>query len=286
MIQDYEDYELIFQDDSSENYDVDKIKGLMPDEFREKHGVRFFHNEKNVGTVRNLNMGIHKANGVIVMPMAADDYLYGPHVFSKFMNEFEKKSCNICCCSIVQEKSKRVLPTKKDLEMIKNGTQRELLDRLYASNCIIGALLTLRKSFFLEKNLFDTRFVLVEDYPTFLKIIKEGERINFINEVCLVHGEDGISNRFSTLFNKNKIATKDSKLIKDLYVMPYLSEVSNKTIRRYIAACYYLRYHSNRKQFILKFIQYIDIWIKVLLYHVKSYFSKSNDGIYYYLERK
>lgn len=280
--QDYENYELIFQDDGSDAYNYGAIKKLMSAKFMEDHNVKFFHNSKNVGTVKNLNLGIEHASGEIVMPIACDDFLYDKHVLSRFINEFKDPSCNICCCSVIQEKSRIIFPDAVDVELITNGSTRALLDRMYASNCISGALLTVRKSFFTKQHLFDTRFVLVEDYPTFLYMIKKGEKIRFIKDICLVHGENGISNRFTTLFNRNKIATQDSKLIKDIYVMPYVGEVKNIVIRRYIIACYYLRYSKNAVEFIVKFAQYLDIWIKVISYYLLH--KNRTIGIYYYLK--
>lgn len=281
MKQDFIDYELIFQDDGSSDYDSDQIKMIMSEDYIELHSVRFYHNDSNVGTVRNLNKGIANSHGCFVMPIAVDDYFAHDHVLSAFMNEFQDETCNVCTCMIIGEKSKTIFPSKKDAELTKHGTQRELLDRMYASNCMCGALLTFRKDYFIRENLFDTRFMLVEDYPTFLKLIHKGERIKLIEEVCLVHGEDGISNRISTLFNKNKVATQDSKLIKDIYVMPYLSEVKNKRVRRYVIACYYLRYHKTKVHLVIKLLQYFDIWIQVALYYL--FHSKSINDIYYYL---
>ena len=284
IVQDFDNYELIFQDDGTQEYDENRIKCLMSSDYLERHNVQFFHNERNVGTVQNLNRGYSHANGKIVMPIAMDDYLANEHVFSLFMKEFKNESCNVCTCSVIQEKSKTIFPRKRDIDITRNGTTRELLDRLYASNCISGALMTTRKDFFIKENLFDTRFRLIEDYPTWLKIVKEGERIRVIEDVCLVHGESGVSNRFQTLFNRNKIATRDAKLIKDIFVMPNITDVKNKLVRRYIVACYYVRYHKNKIQFFIKLLQYIDVWVWVTLYYILHF--KDKDGIYYYLKKK
>ena len=74
MKQDFDNYELIFQDDGSTDYKPEMIEDLMPEEYRKRHNVRLYHNEKNQGTVKNINIGVSHSNGKIIMPMAVDDY--------------------------------------------------------------------------------------------------------------------------------------------------------------------------------------------------------------------
>jgi len=97
----------------------------------------------------------------------------------------------------------------------------------------------------------------------------------------IIHGENGVSTRRSTLKKKNIVAHKDAKLIKDKYVMPYLNNVESKNARRYILACYYLKFSESHKQFVLKFFRYIDIWISVFFYLVWKKISNRSEISFY-----
>jgi len=74
MNQTYSNIELIFADDASEKINLTEIKKYINNTKKENIvNVKYCVNEKNVGTVRNINNALKYCNGKYIKFFAADE---------------------------------------------------------------------------------------------------------------------------------------------------------------------------------------------------------------------
>lgn len=286
-MQDYPNIEVIVQDDHSDGFNEERILSYFHTKNHNSKKIIINRNRENLGTVKSYNAAIQMANGDIIVPLAGDDQFAGKHVISRIVQTFCKTNCKVCCGIIENEQSHARYPIKKDTLLLQKNNKEILLERLYAANFISGAALFWKRDFLLDIGGFDTSYQLVEDYPMVFYLVNHGIKIECVNSLTTIHGEDGISNRFSTLFGKNKRASLDGKLVKDKEVIPYLKNIKNRRLRRYIEACYYLKYSAGQREFITKFLYYMDVWLEIIFYFImKQIDSRKYPHIYYYIARR
>ena len=202
--QTYQDIELIIADDASKDNTVE-----VAQEWIASHRERFVDcvllaHEKNHGVVGNMNSGIQVATGYYIKMLAADDRLQ-PRYMEVHVDYLNERGVD-CVCSHMRafriESGRAVYfdfypPAGPDFFDSDAQTQYRMLlgiNRIYTPT-----LLATRKLYD-RHGLFDTRFPFIEDYPFYLKLTREGTKMNFL-DVCLVdycYSETSLSNATST----------------------------------------------------------------------------------------
>lgn len=279
--QNYQNIELIIQDDGSKNFDRSAIEELVEHKSENVRGVVINHNDTNVGTVKNYNNAVKSSTGDFIVPLSCDDILYDSETISNIVDCFQKTQCNVCTGYVVGELTHTLWPSKKEIQLLLPENRERFRNHIFASNFIFGAAIYWRAGYLKELGGFDEDYILVEDYPMVLRLIEKKETIAFIPEKTVIHGENGVSTRWNTLKKKNMVAHRDAKLIKDKYVMPYLNSINNKSIRRYVEACYYMKFSENRIQFFGKLFKYVDVWISVAIYLLWKRLNRCPEICYY-----
>lgn len=281
FIQDYEDIEIVIQDDGSKNFDMNIVETELQYKKNNIKNIIVNHNKKNVGTVKNYNLAVKCSTGEYIVPLASDDQFYDSGVISNIVNYFNKENCNVCTALVKGELSHYVFPTNNEIKLFNYENIQMYKEHLFASNFICGAALYWKKKYLVDIGYFDESFVLVEDYPIVLHLIELNQQVSFMKKITVIHGENGISTRLNTLLKKNKLADNDAKKIKDKYVLPNIDSISNYKIKRYILACYYLKFSRNKTEFLKKFIKYIDVWISVFYYLIWKKIHKAANISYF-----
>ncbi len=266
FFQDYDNMELIIQDDGSVEFDKEYIQTLIEKKNSNIKNVIINHNEKNLGTVKNYNIAVNCATGKYIVPLSCDDIFFDSNVIKNTIEFFIKTNCNVCTGYVVGESSHNIHPTKKEIDLFLPENKMKLRDRLFASNFICGASIYWKTKFLRDIGGFDEEFKLVEDYPMVLRLLQRDEPIFFMPFKTVIHGEEGISSRKNILRKKNILAHYDAKHIKNKYVLPHLNIIEDKNKRRYILACYYFKFSENKVQFMMKFFKYIDVWCSMFFY--------------------
>ncbi|MCF8406823.1 MAG: glycosyltransferase [Chitinophagaceae bacterium] len=80
-IQNFKNYEVIISDDSNDN----SVEELLKD-FKGKFEIKYFKNEKALGTPANWNHAISKATGQWIKLMHDDDWFSNEHSLEKFVS--------------------------------------------------------------------------------------------------------------------------------------------------------------------------------------------------------
>lgn len=231
--QSYNNIQLIISDDSS----IDFPKTLIENNIIDKSGnniVKYciLQNDVNLGTVRNLNNALEFAEGDYIIPLASDDVFFDNQVVANFVDSFKSIDNDVLIITsqvenFDQNLHEHISFSISDRQKLLLLNQQDLFYEL-AKNCFIPSGGTAyRKEYFNKYGKFDERYRLIEDWPTFLKISKKGERISFSDFISVKHRSGGVSNikknnSTSRIYHEDLIKTMDYE------IMPYLNLIERK----------------------------------------------------------
>ena len=236
--QDYPLIELIVSEDGSNSFEkapvINYIKNNAGSNIR---SFQVIVNEKNKGTVGNINGALNYASGEYIKLIAADDTYPNEKVFSRQVSVLKSENYEIVVGNIVecdaklqpldifgfsQLKIEELLANKKDALLkyvcLKNP-------RVLATQAIC-----FKKSFFEKYGCFDERFRLVEDLPLAVKIAAENVKIGYDNSECVKHrGSVGISTSNNLFDNKRINYYKDLETYFKCILMPLSDRIGHKS---------------------------------------------------------
>ena len=248
LIQDYENLELIVTDDASSDFDKNAVQDYIEENKRENlQEYRVIAHQQNVGTVRNLNSAIAKAAGNYVTVFAGDDCLYDEHTLSNYEKGFaehpEKNIITAQCYRYDSEMKEFLLKQVPENRAYQINESPALVQFRMLSewNAFAMGATAFRKATLEKYNFFDERYRLVEDWPLFLKLTRNGERFYFIDFVALKHRYGGLSKRKS---KENNFALTSKDFCLDLLavfeneIFPYMGDLSweeqSQRVARYL----------------------------------------------------
>lgn len=198
--QNYANIELIISDDCSEYFDKESILKYV--EKNKRQNVRNLIinvNVNNLGTVKNINAALKYAKGEYIKLLAADDELYEENVLSRFVehlkeNGFEIVASRFAVCDESFQTIKYLLPEKKNIQFIENLPPVKLYGKLAVENIIGGVGVCMRRDLIYKYKLFDERYILTEDLPTWLILLRHGVKIGYMDFITVKYRENGVSN--------------------------------------------------------------------------------------------
>lgn len=218
--QTYSNYEVIVSDDGSPNYtqeDFDKITEQYKNEFTY---FKLINNGINRGTVKHFNSLIRQAKGTIICPLSSGDQFYNENSLQEIMNAFDQEDKLIYT-------SKRMIKKENSIEYYPSLYQVSLLDQsnhffeyiMKYGNFVSGASTYYKKEIFDKYGLFDEKYKLLEDYPFYVNLAFNNEKIGYIDYPTIQYELGGIS----TASNRNPLLDQD-------YVTLFKDVLSQKDI--------------------------------------------------------
>ena len=218
--QTYSNYEVIVSDDGSPNYtqeDFDKITEQYKNEFTY---FKLINNGINRGTVKHFNSLIKQAKGTIICPLSSGDQFYNENSLQEIMNAFDQEDKLIYT-------SKRMIKKENSIEYYPSLYQVSLLDQsnhffeyiMKYGNFVSGASTYYKKEIFDKYGLFDEKYKLLEDYPFYVNLAFNNEKIGYIDYPTIQYELGGIS----TASNRNPLLDQD-------YVTLFKDVLSQKDI--------------------------------------------------------
>lgn len=235
FLQSYPRLELVVIDDGSENYDEAKIN----DYIQQKKGpnierVVLLTNAENRGTVYSMNRAFAQAQGEFIQVFAADDQLTGENVTQNFIHRFDELGDDAMMIAAMVELYDQTL-TNAEGAFNSPAMQDELeaMDaeeqfRSCAVRCVfpIGGS-CMRKQLFLQYGPFNERYKIVEDWPFFLTILRQGVKVHTAQFSALAHRAGGVSHSICSQTSPYEMAFRSDMLaIMENDVLPYLSRLS------------------------------------------------------------
>lgn len=253
FFQDYPNIELIVTDDASNDFNLkDIIRYIKNHKKKNIKSVQFIINKKNIGTVKTLNKALKKSTGEFILFFASDDRLSKNNVLTRFFEAFQNEQKNIISSQWVlcddklnvQHNYLNVLEARV-LNLISAKLQ---FLRLCKSNIYGAGATTYRASIFKKYGYLDEKYYLLEDWPLWLKMLWNNDKIYYENFVALYHRGGGLS-QTSNLTKSKKIFFNELILVYRREILSKLDSFSN-IIKIYLLKCYkrqidYLSRYSN-----------------------------------------
>lgn len=232
MSQDYPHIQYIIVDDGSDSEDYTGLfEGIQ--ENNHLDSLRVIRLAENQGTVRALNAGIRESEGRYIFNLAADDVFTDEHVLSDWVEEFEETgSMVITGIREVFDETMRVrlrsAPSKNVKRTISDSEPRELYRSMFDYNMIVGCCTAQSRECIERYGPFDEMYRIIEDYPRYLRLTREGVKIHFFDRSVVKYRLGGISSqgRFDEQYEK------ESDLIYDREIAPF-AEDGDRALERY-----------------------------------------------------
>lgn len=188
--------EIIFSDDGSPEFDEEKIKRLCINKPANIRDIKIRHSKENHGTVHNFNQAVNLCDGEIIVSLAADDCLYNKTTVKDIVDCFQRTNSLILASKQIHktDKTSIILPFDMDKKILKKGDPYEVWHLISAFPCCIyGSCAYFKKEVFIKYGKCDENYKLLEDWPFFLRVLENNERIGFLDKVTLIHRTGGIS---------------------------------------------------------------------------------------------
>ena len=229
--QTYDNIELIITDDAANNFNKNMVEKIFK-QYSPKNitQLKYVINKENIGTVKTINKALELVDGEYVLFFATDDTLASKDVIQNYVNIFNDNSINIITSNwILCDENLKIKNRFQKSKFLKKFNKWNV-KRQYAQLCktnIYGAGSTCyRKLIFDKYGNFDEEFKYLEDWPLWLKLTLNNEKIYYSNFDGLLHRDGGISHDKST----NKIRTEFFKEILLLYRNIILKNIDHLNI--------------------------------------------------------
>ncbi|MBI6873584.1 glycosyltransferase [Clostridium aciditolerans] len=241
IMQDYNNIQLVISDDCSEHFDEQKILSYINKHKRVNiKDVVICKNDKNLGTVKNINSALKHANGKYIKLLAADDQLYDNSVLTQFVKYLETTGVMIATstCAVYDEKLEQIkylYPETNNRKLIKKLPPNRLYRKLAVCNIIGGVGVCMRKDLLNKYGLFDDRYLLTEDLPTWLILSRNGVKIGYIDNVTVKYRLNGVSNGESSpstqILKDDLVKIIDNEILPNRYMLTTYGRREVKFIR-------------------------------------------------------
>lgn len=188
--QTFNDIELIISDDCSTDNTLDIVTDWVEKNHRKigKHGKDplIITTDNNGGICHNYNNGLKFAHGKWIKYIAGDDILEVDCI-SSFVEAAEKCDDKIFICGTKPfTNSNTCLPERLLPEKWFKGDFRSQEKLIVRKGTIIeGPIFFLHRETLLSLNGFEEKYPFIEDYPLYMKFLKNGYRINLVQK-CLI----------------------------------------------------------------------------------------------------
>lgn len=223
LSQDYPNVQLIVCDDGTEGFDQIKLEEFLRTQER-RLAFKVIHWPQNGGTVQNLNRSLPFAEGDWVMPLAADDALANQETLTHLMEQVRASGrrwiiSKTGMCDENLERCGTIVPSEADIAYL-NGAERSALYYRLCRDCFLpssGAVY--QRKVLDESGGFDPRYKLVEDWPLFLKLVRNGLIPEVSAEVCVFHRGGGVSKKHA---GGNQDYQRDLIAVMENEILPHL----------------------------------------------------------------
>lgn len=197
LTQDYPKIELIISDDGSDYFNSEQIKQYIIN--HQKGNILntiIITRKRNIGTVKNINKALKCSSGEFIKILGGDDSYPSPETFSLQVNDLEKKhslvsigkaqQCDYYMRTIFDE---RISRSNESLPLIMQMNYPSALKFISKNDIFPIAIQALcyRRLFFELYGMCDEDYILIDDSPSVIKILKNIKKASFLNIITVNH---------------------------------------------------------------------------------------------------
>ncbi|MBU3179277.1 glycosyltransferase [Clostridium estertheticum] len=228
--QNYPYIEIIISDDFSGDFNKDEIEKFI---ISNKKGniVNYVINQNpsNLGIVKNLNNAISLATGNYFINLACDDVLFDGEVISSIVKCFSDSNYLVLAGFVAQydEQLKGCLLTTPTWQYIKYtyGNPIDCYKKLCEGNFIPSPGMAYKRELINRYGMYDEEYRLLEDYPRWLYLTRNGCSIGFLQRNIVKYRTGGISSNRNVEIDK--IYNDDLELVRKKEILPYLNSIKD-----------------------------------------------------------
>lgn len=201
MKQDYPNIELIVSDDASDNFPVEEItKFINKNKKPNIKNVKIITNDKNVGTVKNINNAFKNGSGKYFIGLPGDDIFFDNFVISKIVKRFLETNYPIISCRRLKSTEEKLLPLRlmPSEEYLKNIEKLDTSSKQYRAfgvgryfEMASGSATYFSKEHFDEWGYFDEKYKLWEDGPFYAQYTRAGKVIPTAYDIISIRYREG-----------------------------------------------------------------------------------------------
>jgi glycosyltransferase involved in cell wall biosynthesis len=208
--QTYNNIELIITDDASQDKTVQICKNWLVENSNRFVRSKLLTIDENTGIPSNCNRGIIESKGQWIKLIAGDDILLNDCITFNLEYINYNTNCKILLskCQIFNKVNDfkyylYELPFPYQIDFF-NLTAKDQYKNLLIRNFVWNSPSSFISRDFLFKNgLFDKKFKLIEDLPFWLKITKNGTKLQFLNKTTVLQRKcDSVTNPDSKWINE------------------------------------------------------------------------------------
>lgn len=206
--QTFENLELIISDDSSEDKTLEICKKWINKNKSRFNNIKILNSKKNMGIVKNINKAIKITTGNWIKIIAADDILMKNCIEKNIIHSIDN-NYEILFSKMLSfrdtVKGREHIDDKNNLieKFFSKDSQRQFKELIF-ENKISAPTAFFNKKIFEKYGYFDEMYPNVEDYPMWLKLTKNGVRLNYMDEITVkyrIHNKS-LSNTENIIINE------------------------------------------------------------------------------------
>ncbi|MDB1948000.1 glycosyltransferase [Clostridium tertium] len=204
--QTYDNIEVIIADDCSKDNTL-----IVAKKFLEVYGVENFkiiRMDKNSGIPANCNNGIKNSNGKFIKIIAGDDILL-PECISDNVEFVKNNNSKVQFSRVVNfidtegKRMKLKSPYRYDKKNNCYDSKKQLYNMIFR-NYIPAPTVFFAREIFTQYGLFEEKYRFFEDYPMWIKLLYNGEKIYFLDKDTVLYRQhsNSLSNSSDYLINE------------------------------------------------------------------------------------
>ena len=192
--QTYQRLELVVSDDASTDNTVKIVEEWCKINSDRFENIIVRKSEANQGVTKNVNLGYKECNGKYIKLIAADDKLAEDCIEAMAL-EAEKEHCNVLFGKMETfgvAVKKQIYPVNY---LFYEMTAKEQYKQLLSVNEVAAPTAFIRKDFLAKNGYCDEQYEFMEDYPLWLKLTKNGEKLKLLDKVVVYYrrSEDSLT---------------------------------------------------------------------------------------------
>ena len=258
--QDYSNLEVILSDDGSDNFSYDLVEKYVSKAKEKNVNLIINHNEKNVGTVKNINGALKLAQGDIIGFLGCGDYYASTHIIGEMAALFEKYDVEVVAAKMkgmaVSDPNKvTILPEKRFCKLLSEMDNQKLLNQMINDNCFCAPATFYKKEVYQKYGTYDERMRLIEDYPFMFKLVLNNAKIKFWDKCVTMYTFDGVSSG-----KASPMILADLEKIQRLVLLPNVERCTLRQ-RRLFLYNYYRKRSKNLRAKCVNVLKYPEQFV-------------------------
>jgi glycosyltransferase involved in cell wall biosynthesis len=255
--QDYLQIQLIVSDDASADFQVEQIKRYIDEhKYSNITDTLVRANTQNLGIVKHLNKILEFITGEYIKLIPPGDTFQRTSSLAEMVKAIN--NCGVLVSPVLAHgrSVKYLTPSKKTIKKLSTSTELEVM--LYARN-EINIIGTLFRSELIRQQIFDENYYLLEDWPLWLKLSRQGVRFKFSENIYCEYALGGISTS-----GRNVQLRSDIIRLFEREILPNLGNCCHKVCRETIFEYRknVLRQGTGKLQKLLFVAKYLDVIIR------------------------